>query len=126
MDRTTYEFGERENVTVAHLALMMRFVGLAHLALGAALAAGMARFWPVSMRAVMVLAVMAILVIVMGIRLVRAAARFGDIVTVRGRDIENLMAALGELGRVYAVQRWMFVAAALVIFLALVTAIPVH
>lgn len=106
--------------------LMMRFVGIAHLVLGAALAVGVARFWLVSTRAVVVLAVLAILVIVMGAHLVRAAARFRGIVTVRGRDIENLMAALGELGRVYAVQRWMFVAAALAIAFALMTAIPVR
>jgi hypothetical protein len=126
MNGTTYEFGERENATVAHLALMMRFVGFAHVVLGAALALGVARLWPVSTPAVVVLALLAILVIVMGIHLVHAATRFRGIVAVRGRDIENLMAALGELSRVYAVQRWTFVAAALAIVFALLMTIPVR
>lgn len=126
MDGTTYEFGERENATVAHLALMMRFVGAAHLGLGAIIAVGVARMWPVSPRAVVVLVVLAIVVIAMGIHLVHAAARFRRIVTVHGHDIENLMAALDELSQVYAVQRWTFVAAALAIAFALLMTIPVR
>lgn len=121
-----YEFSERENATVAHLAFVMRFVAVAHLVLGAVLAFGVIRLWPVSARAGAVLGVLAILVIAMGIHLIRAASHFRGIVAVRGHDIENLMAALGELANVYAVQRWTYVAAALAIVLALLTTISVR
>jgi len=71
------------------------------------------------------LVVLGILLLVMGVNLVAAAQHFKRIATTEGHDIENLMVAMGEVARVYAVQRWLWVALALVLIVAIATSLTV-
>ena len=120
-----YEFDDQQNRTVAHLAIVMRFVGVAHVVLGVLLAIGVVRLWSVVMSASVIIGVVAVLVFVMGLYLAAAAVHFRRIATTRGNDVGNLMAALDELKNVYAVQRWIFVAAAIAVSLALAATVAV-
>jgi hypothetical protein len=120
-----YEFTDRQNRTVAHLAVVMRFVGLAHVGLGVILAIAVIRLWTAVVAASLIIGVMAALVLLMGAYLVAAAAHFRRIATTSGNDVDNLMIALDELKNVYAVQRWVFVTAAIVVSFALIATVTV-
>ena len=114
-----YEFTAPQNATMAHLAVTMRFVGFANVLLGLVLGAGVVSLWTVTIRGSVIIAVLAVLIVVIGLYLVGAARHFTRIAATEGSDIDNLMVALDELKNVYAVQRWIFVAAVLAVSLAL-------
>lgn len=63
------------------------------------------------------------LLLVMGVNLFGAAQHFKRIATSEGRDIENLMIAISEVARVYAVQRWLWIALGLVLIGAIATSV---
>jgi hypothetical protein len=67
--------------------------------------------------------VLGLLLLVMGGNLFGAAAHFRRITTTEGHDIENLMVAMREVARAYAVQRWIWIAVGLVLLLALATSV---
>lgn len=121
----TYEFTAGQNHTVSHLAVVMRFVGYAHVVLGVLLGIGVVRLWRLVISASLIFGVLAVLLVVMGLYLAAAASHFQRITTTRGDDVGNLMTALDELKNVYAMQRWVFVAAAIAVSLALVATVAV-
>lgn len=53
----------------------------------------------------------------------KAASAFQKIVTTQGSDIENLMGALGELRKLYTLQYWLILIAAIFIIITLVVAL---
>jgi hypothetical protein len=107
-----YEFTAVENETIGDLASKMRFVGLMGAILGVLLLlAGIAgivfggRAGGSSAGTV----VQGFLSLLVGIWTRSAAAGFQRIVDTQGHDIANLMSALGELRRIYTLQRVLYV-----------------
>jgi len=122
-----YEFSPQQDAVFRRLASAVTFVGAAMMVPGAVLVAIPAYLF--STRGPSVdegrVVVLGILLLVMGVNLVAAAQHFKRIATTEGHDIENLMVAMGEVARVYAVQRWLWVALALVLIVAIATSLTV-
>jgi hypothetical protein len=120
-----YEFSPQEDAVFRRLAGAVSFVGATMLVPGAVLLLGPAYlfFTRGPSTAEGLLAVLGILLAVMGVNLFGAAQHFKRIATTEGHDIENLMRAMGEVARVYAVQRWLWIALGLVLILALATSV---
>ena len=123
-----YEFSAPQDAVFRRLAGAVSFVGAAMMVPGAVLVGVPAYVLfargPSAVEGLV--AVLGVLLIVMGVNLLGAAQHFRRIATTEGRDIENLMTAMGELARVYAVQRWLWIAVALVLIVALATSLPVR
>ena len=124
-ERRTYEFSRDEDAVFRRLAGAMRFVAAAMLVPAAVLVLGPA-YRLVTYGASIgqgLVAVLGLLLIVMAGNLFGAAAHFRRIATTEGHDIENLMVAVREVARAYAVQRWIWIAVGLVLILALATSV---
>ena len=114
MDFEQYEFSNSQNELIKNLAEKMRFVGL-FLIIGGALAllggilalrqGGLGNIFN------------GVFYIILGFWTQKAASSFKMIVDTQGHDVENLMGALGELRKLYALQYWLLIV--LLIFLAL-------
>jgi len=123
-----YEFSPTQDAVFRRLAGAMTFVGAVMMVPGAMLAGVPAYvfFTRGPSAAEGLVAVLGLLLLVMGANLLGAAQHFRRIATTEGRDIENLMIAMGELARVYAVQRWLWTAVALVLIVAIGTTVSVR
>jgi hypothetical protein len=109
---TEYEFTATENQTIDDLAGKMRFVGLMSvilsvLVLGAAgvgLVFGGRGMTGQSLGNVL----QGVMMMFVGVWTRSAAHRFQRIVDTQGHDISNLMRALEHLGRIYSLQRVLY------------------
>ncbi|MCU0658069.1 MAG: hypothetical protein MUF64_23240 [Polyangiaceae bacterium] len=101
-----YEFNEAQNGQISGLAGAMSFVGLLLLVSGVieVVVGLVAMFGPTPGQGFGALA-QGILNLLLGSWTRKAAGAFDQIVKTQGNDIDNLMAALGELSRVYHLQR---------------------
>jgi hypothetical protein len=117
-----YEFTPVENQTIDDLAGKMRFVGLMGLILGVLLLGGGVAGLALNRGGAgssVGLVFQGVLSLCVGLWTRSAAAGFQRIVDTQGHDIANLMSALGELRRVYALQRVLFIVVIVGIFLAI-------
>ena len=123
-----YEFSPPQDAVFRRLAGAVTFVGAAMMVPGAVLVGVPAYvfFARGPSTADGLVAMLGVLLIVMGVNLLGAAQHFRRIATTEGRDIENLMIAMRELARVYAVQRWLWIAVAVVLIVALATSSSVR
>src|SRR5262245_45702231 len=109
-----YEFTASENAVIEDLASKMRFVGMVGMLLGVLLGgAGIAGvvFNRMTAAANAGNIIQGVLMLFVGVWTRSAASGFRRIVDTQGHDIANLMAALGELRRIYTLQRVLFIAA---------------
>jgi hypothetical protein len=120
-----YEFSSQENTVIGELADKMRFVGL-FLMIAGVLTLILA-FVGTFARATGSLHevsghgggfVSGMVNLFLGIWSRRAAASLRQIVDTRGRDISNLMNALGELLKMYQLQYWILVIALVILAVA--------
>lgn len=124
-----FEFGAAENEVFGRLATAMRFVGTASIALAvvtilsaaAAGATGGLRALPF----VVGEAVGAAVMVVTGVWLRGASRSVESIVTTQGSDVAHLMSAMGDLARMFTLQRMIFIAAFAVFALAIVASVLV-
>jgi hypothetical protein len=114
------EFSPELNVALSRLASRMRFVGWALIVV-----AGVLVLWSLlgtghgDMIAVQVALVLGFI----GLWSVRAASEFARVVTTSGLDVHHLMRALAEIAKLYELQYWVFVAAALLLLVTVVMAV---
>ena len=108
----TWEFTPEQNIVLSRLASRMRFVGLALIALATILV-----LWSVfgSGQGDMVALQVALVLGLIGLWSVRGAAAFSSVARTAGSDVPQLMRALGELAKLYELQYWVFLAAALLL-----------
>jgi hypothetical protein len=120
-----YEFSPQQDAVFRRLAGAMSFVGATMLVPGAVLLVGPTYLFLTRGPSIAegALAVLGALLLVMGVNLFGAAQHFKRIATSEGRDIENLMIAISEVARVYAVQRWLWIALGLVLIGAIATSV---
>ena len=116
-----YEFSNVQNGVIGELASKMRFAGLMGMVFGVLLAA--TSLAPVVLARTLSGINWANLVaggasLVIGVWTRGAAGHFQNIVDTEGNDIGNLMTALDELRRAYAIQRVVFGVAALALVMA--------
>jgi hypothetical protein len=104
-----YEFNDTENAAITDLASKMRFVGLMGVIFGVLLMlagiGGCASSNPGGLGNV----IQGVLSLMIGLWTRSAADAFKRIVDTQGSDIFNLMSALGELRRIYGLQRTLFI-----------------
>jgi disulfide bond formation protein DsbB len=98
-----YEFDARQNELVGTLATRMRWVAYFLLVAGALV--GVAGMGSLAEGGILGI-IQAGFMIIIGVWTKRAAAAFDGIVQTEGSDIPNLMAALGELKKLYTMQFW--------------------
>jgi hypothetical protein len=98
----------------------MRFVGYILLALGVlVIVAGIVNFRLGGFATI----IQGIIQLIIGIWTAKAATSFQLIVKTQGNDIENLMTALGELRKLYALQYWIFIIALVLVVVGIVAAL---
>lgn len=116
-----WEFTPGQNLVLSRLAQRMRVVGLALMGLAVLLGlrAALGGGDMISLLAVQAAIVLAFT----GYWSVRASAEFGRVATTAGADVAHLMAALTAIHRLYALQFWIFLVAALVLGGTLVMAV---
>ena len=118
-----YEFDSAQDALVQSLAVSMKFVGTMLIVFGAVTAVG-------SLAVMMKLPAYGIVSLVQGLIFIisgawtdNASDGFKKIATTKGRDMTNLMNALGELLKLYRMQRVMFLIALVTVSVALVVAV---
>lgn len=112
-----YEFNNTQNQLIRQLAQKMRFVGYILIALGVlVIIAGIVNFRLGGFATI----IQGIVQLIIGIWTVKAATSFQLIVKTQGNDIENLMTALGELRKLYALQYWIFIIALVLVVVGIV------
>jgi hypothetical protein len=108
-----YEFGEAENRVFAALARAMSFVGTAQGVMGATLfAVSIVHVWMGGAPALVSSLPMALtgaMFSVTGVWLRRASEPIARIVSTKGSDIRNLMAAMADLAQMFSLQRTYFI-----------------
>ena len=118
-----YEFSDVENILLGDLASNMSFVGIFNVIGGillmllgvvAMLAAG-----PIAL----VYIVQGVVNFLVGIWTRSSAAGFRRIVDTQGNDVANLMTALGDLKRIYALQKIVIIVTMVVVVLGIVAAV---
>jgi hypothetical protein len=115
-----WEFTPEQSVIMARLAQRMRVVGIALMALAALLGLRAA----FGGDAIGLLAVQAGIVLgCTGYWSVRAATELSRVVTTAGADVTHLMAALGEIRKLYELPFWLFLVAAVLLGATLLMAI---
>ena len=119
MELQPYEFNNTQNQLIRQLAQKMRFVGYILLALGVlVIVAGIVNFRLGGFATI----IQGIIQLIIGIWTAKAATSFQLIVKTQGNDIENLMTALGELRKLYALQYWIFIIALILVVVGIVAA----
>lgn len=122
-----YEFTQDQNDVFEDLAKKMRFVGLMGILFGVLSLAGAIAGIAVGNGSVAgPTLIQAIMLLVVGIWTRTAAEGFQRIVDTQGNDIANLMHALGELRRIYALQRTIFIVGIVLLFLGIQLAILMY
>jgi len=115
-----YEFDGDQNALIGLLAKRMTWVGRFMIIFSiVAVIGGIAKIREDGLGAI----IQAGFVLVLAVWTLRAAASFNGIVTTAGSDISNLMAALGELKKLYTLQYWVVVVAIVLVGIALIVAL---
>ena len=115
-----YEFNNTQNQLIRQLAQKMRFVGYILIALGVlVIVAGIVNFRLGGFATI----IQGIIQLIIGIWTAKAATSFQLIVKTQGNDIENLMTALGELRKLYALQYWIFIIALVLVVVGIVASL---
>lgn len=117
---TGYEFDAAQNEVIGTLARRMRWVGRFLVAL--AVVAGIAGV--ITLGEDPVASIEAIiqgaLVLVVAIWTLRASSSFDLVVQTEGSDIPNVMAALGELKKLYTLQYWLIIIAIVLVVVGVI------
>jgi hypothetical protein len=117
-----YEFTDQQNARFLALAAAMTFVAMAQLTACVVVLAAVA--WMGLPPTIAVIVAIPVLVFaVTAVQLLRAAAHFRRIAAIRGNDIDNLMTAIEREVSAYRLQRWLWLVAAVTVFVALATTI---
>lgn len=112
-----YEFDNSQNELILDLSKKMRFVAYFLMTLGViAVIVGLLGLNAGSI-------IQGIVQFIIGLWTVKAASLFKQIVDTRGNDILNLMGALAELRKLYALQYWLLIIALVFMTIALVLGI---
>lgn len=120
MEFQPYEFNNSQNQLIRQLSQKMRFVGYILITLGVlVIIAGIVNLRLNGFATI----IQGIIQLVIGIWTAKAATSFQLIVKTQGNDIENLMTALGELKKLYALQYWIFIIALVLVVIGIVTAL---
>ena len=120
MEFQIYEFNNTQNQLIRQLAQKMRFVGYILLTLGVlVIVAGIVNFRLGGFATI----IQGIIQLIIGIWTAKAATSFQMIVKTQGNDIENLMTALGELRKLYALQYWIFIIALVLVVVGIVASL---
>jgi len=115
-----YEFNTSQNELIQNLASTMKFVGYFLIAVG--ILAAISGIIAITKGGFSAL-VQGIIQGIIGFWTLKAAKSFQLIVDTEGRDIENLMGALGELRKLYGLQYWILIIALIFVAIGLVVAI---
>lgn len=123
MEVRQYEFSGSQNELIKNLADKMRFVGYFLIGVGVLVAISglVALFRQLGEGIGNIIA--GIVEIIIGMWTTKAASAFHRIVNTQGYDIENLMGALGELRKLYALQYWLLIITLIFVAIALVLSI---
>jgi hypothetical protein len=113
-----HEFDASQNLVIGDLAGSMSFVGTASIVLAIVMwLIGIATMFlgnPAGLAQI----VQGVLMVFIGVWTRSSARSFQLVVDTKGSDIANLMNALGELRRLYNLQKWMIIVALVLIVLA--------
>ncbi|PSO49628.1 MAG: hypothetical protein BRC33_06305 [Cyanobacteria bacterium SW_9_44_58] len=112
-----YEFDESQNELIQGLASTMKFVGYFLIAVGILVA--ISGIFTIAQGGFSGL-VQGIVQAIIGFWTIQAAKSFQLIVDTEGRDIENLMGALGELRKLYRLQYWILMIALVFVVIGLI------
>jgi hypothetical protein len=111
-DRTEaseYEFTEGQNEVFSKLGGAMRFVGVIATVAGLIQAgSALMSLQGKDVGAAISTTAIAVLLFVIGAWTIKASRHVTAIVTTRGNDIAHLMSAMGNLTRLYVLQKWAF------------------
>lgn len=115
-----FEFNDTQNELVGDLAKKMSFVGLLLLFMGVLnlIAGGISIFSNVEEGVSNLIG--GVIFALIGFWTRNASASFDQIVETEGEDVTNLMTALGELRKLYALQYWTILVALILILLAFI------
>ncbi len=124
-----YEFTGEQNHVVHRLSLWARVAGILNLLLALMLAATTARLLQhagdhrlLNVVEAAIAIGTALLTLLFGVWMLRAAGLFGQIVATQGSDVSLLMRAFRELAKIYRTQFWLYmIAFALVLVLIVVS-----
>lgn len=119
MESKVYEFNETQNKLIKDLADKMRFVSYFLIAWGVLLLINgilIVRYGAIGS------IISGIVQILIGFWTHKAASSFRLIVDTQGRDINNLMSSLGALRKLYNLQYWLILFAAIFIAASLIIA----
>lgn len=112
-----YEFSSSQNELIKQLADKMRFVGYFLIGVGVLTVIG----GLLALRNSGVGSIISgVVQVIIGVWTSKAASAFKLIVETQGNDIENLMGALGELRKLYALQYWALIIAIVFAVLGLI------
>jgi len=115
-----YEFDDSQNELIQTLASTMKFVGYFLIAVG--VLTGISGILSIAQGGFVGL-VQGVVQGIIGFWTMRAAQSFQLIVDTEGRDIENLMGALGELRKLYGLQYWILIIALIFVVIGLIVGI---
>lgn len=115
-----YEFNQSQNELIQSLAKIMKFVAYFLIAMG--IIAAISGLFAMTQGGFPAL-VQGIANLIIGFWTLKAAQSFQLIVDTEGRDIENLMGALGELRKLYGLQYWVIIITLIFIVIGLIVAI---
>jgi hypothetical protein len=118
-----YEFNAQEDARFSQLAAAMTFVAVAMLVASAVAAVAALLLTRTTVLGSVMFAPPAIVIAIMAAQLLHAASHFRRIVSSRDHDVENMMAAVGQMTRAYRLQRWLWIVAAAIVLGALATTI---
>lgn len=114
----TYEFDNSQNQLIRDLAQKMRLVSYFLITMG--VLGIIAGILSIGARGAVGSIIQALFLLITGIWTFKACSSFQNIVDTQGQDIENLMLALGELRKLYALQYWLLIITLIFVALALV------
>jgi len=107
-----YEFSSTQNAAFSSLAGAMKFVGIVMMVLGGLMVASV-------LVGNIAGAIQGVIQILVGLWTKSAANSIEGIVNTEGNDIDHLMSAVGDLDRLYTLQKWCFIVAFILIALAI-------
>lgn len=115
-----YEFNASQNELIKSLASTMNFVGYFLIVIGVLAAiTGIIQITSGGITAL----IQGVVQVLIGFWTTKAAKSFQLIVDTEGRDIENLMGALGELRKLYGLQYWILIIALIFVGVSLIVAL---
>ncbi len=130
MESSEYEFNQKQNELLQDLAKKMNFVAILAIAGGIlGMLAGLIVLLTASANATgdrsldFSNLIQGIFLLLIGIWTRNAAIAFKRVVNTTGRDVENLLAALRELRKLYTLQYWLAIVILVLLAIALVATV---